>query len=351
MRKAVVKKALAVALIAVAMAAVSGALYERIAAARERARHPPPGSLVDVGGYRLHLHCVGSGSTVILEAGGGASSLVWGRVQGELAPFARVCTYDRAGIGWSEPSHRPPTPANASEDLRQLLERAGLAGPYVLVGHSLGGLYAQGFAFRYPDLVAGLVLVDAPHPDHALRNPPEVVRAMGRLAWMARLGSVAVRLGLARLAGWNTAEEGGGTSGAPLTAEWLTTSAAELECFQESCAQVRAAARPMSVPVIVLTHGQEDHIFPFVSEDANRAHEQLFAELQRALVRISPEGRQVVVPGIGHMIPRDAPEVVARAVRDVLDMSWQPPTPPRSAPAVPSAPTSAPFTDARRPST
>ena len=318
MRKAVVKRVVALVLIAIAVAAVAGAIYERIAAAHDRARHPPPGTLVDVGGYRLHLHCVGSGSTVILEAGGGASSLVWRRVQDELASFARVCAYDRAGIGWSDPSPRPPTPTNTSDDLRHLLERAGIAGPYVLVGHSLGGLCAQAFVFRYPDLVAGLVLVDSPHPDQALRNPPEVGRAMGRLALMARLGSVAVRLGLARLAGWGIADGGGGTSGAPLTAEWLTTSAAELESFQESCAQVRAAWRPLSAPVIVLTHGREDHIFPFVSEDANRAHEQLFAELQRELVRLSPQGRQVVVPGTGHMIPLDAPEVVVRAVRDVL---------------------------------
>ena len=318
MRRAVVRRVVASVLIALTMATAAGALYERFAAAHDRARHPPPGALVDVGGRRLHLHCVGSGPTVILEAGGGASSLVWGRVQAELASFARVCAYDRAGLGWSEPSPRPPTPTNVAEDLRRLLERAGLAGPYVLVGHSLGGLYAQAFAFRYPDLVAGLVLVDSPHPDQALRNPPEVGRAMGRLALMARLGSVAVRLGLARVAGWGTADGGGGTSGAPLTAEWLTTSAAELESFPESCAQVRAAWRPVSAPVIVLTHGREDHVFPFVSEEANRAHERLFTELQRDLVRLSPEGRQVIVPGTGHMIPLAAPDAVIRAVRDVL---------------------------------
>jgi pimeloyl-ACP methyl ester carboxylesterase len=326
MRKAVVKRVVAWVLTAIAATAVAGALYERIAAAHDRARHPPPGTLVDVGGYRLHLHCVGSGSTVVLEAGGGASSAVWRRVQGELASFARVCAYDRAGIGWSDPSSRPPTPTNISEDLRHLLERDGLAGPYVLVGHSLGGLYVQAFAFRYPDLVAGLVLVDSPHPDQARRNPPEVGRAMGRLALMARLGSVAVRLGLARFAGWGAADGGGETSGAPLTADWLTTSAAELESFPESCLQVRAAWRPVSAPVIVLTHGREDHIFPFVPEDANHAHERLFAELQRELVRLSPDGRQVIVPGSGHMIPRDAPEVVIRAVRDVLDLSRKSPT-------------------------
>jgi pimeloyl-ACP methyl ester carboxylesterase len=325
MRKAVVKSVVGFVLVAMAVAAVAGAIYERIAAAHDRARHPPPGTLVDVGGYRLHLHCVGSGSTVVLEAGGGASSLVWRRVQDELASFARVCAYDRAGIGWSDPSPRPPTPTNISEDLLRLLERGGLGSPYVLVGHSLGGLYAQAFAFRYSDLVAGLVLVDSPHPDQALRNPPEVGRAMGRLAQMARLGSAAVRLGLARLGGWGTADGVGGTSGAPLTAEWLTTSAAELDSFPESCLQVRAAWHPVSAPVIVLTHGREDHIFPFVSEDANRAHEQLFAELQRELVRLSPEGRQVIVPGAGHMIPLDAPEVVVRAVRDVLDLSHVPP--------------------------
>jgi pimeloyl-ACP methyl ester carboxylesterase len=303
---------------AVTLAGVGGAIYERVAAARDRARYPPPGVLVDVGGYRLHLHCLGSGPTVILEAGGGASSLVWGRVQSGLAPFARACAYDRAGLGWSEASPRPPTALNISEDLRRLLERAGLAGPHVLVGHSLGGLYAQAFALRHPESVAEVVLVDAPHPDQALRNPPEIARAMRRLALMARFGAVGIRLGLARLAGWGGADAVAGDRPAPLRAEWLATSAAELDGFSESCAQVRAAWRPLAVPVIVLTRGREDAIFPFVPPEANRVHERLSAELQGELARLSPQGRQVVVPGIGHMIPVEAPEAVVQAVRDVL---------------------------------
>jgi pimeloyl-ACP methyl ester carboxylesterase len=321
MRKAVVKRVVAWVLTAIAATAVAGALYERIAAAHDRARHPPPGTLVDVGGYRLHLHCVGSGSTVVLEAGGGASSAVWRRVQGELASFARVCAYDRAGIGWSDPSSRPPTPTNISEDLRHLLERDGLAGPYVLVGHSLGGLLRPGVRLPLPRLVAGLVLVDSPHPDQARRNPPEVGRAMGRLALMARLGSVAVRLGLARFAGWGAADGGGGNERSPTHRGLADDKCGRTRVLPGIVPSGSRRLASVSAPVIVLTHGREDHIFPFVPEDANHAHERLFAELQRELVRLSPDGRQVIVPGSGHMIPRDAPEVVIRAVRDVLDLS------------------------------
>src|SRR5690349_3053542 len=117
-----------------------GASYEAIAATGDARRYPAPGQLVDVGGFRLHINCVGTGSpTVVLDAGLGGSSLDWNLVQAELGRITRVCAYDRAGMGWSDPSPQPRTPGQIGRELHTLLTNAGIAGPYVLVGHSLAG--------------------------------------------------------------------------------------------------------------------------------------------------------------------------------------------------------------------
>ena len=141
--------------------ASAGAIYESVAARSDARAYPAPGRLVDVGGFRLHIHCTGSGSpTVVLDAGLGGSSLDWSLVQPELATTTRVCAYDRAGMGWSDPSPAPRTPAAAADELHRLLVKANITGPYVQVAHSLSGKSARLFARRHRDEVAGLVLVD-----------------------------------------------------------------------------------------------------------------------------------------------------------------------------------------------
>jgi pimeloyl-ACP methyl ester carboxylesterase len=156
------------------LAAVGGG-YQAVGAAFDRSAHPPPGRLVDVGGHRLHLYCTGTGSpTVVLEALSGGATPLWGWIQPGIAEHTRVCSYDRAGHGWSDPVDHPQDGAEIATDLDTLLNRAGEAGPYVLVGHSIGGLYARMFAERRPDLVAGMVLLDATHPDAFVRAPGEL---------------------------------------------------------------------------------------------------------------------------------------------------------------------------------
>src|SRR5688500_18438562 len=141
--------------------AAAGASYEAIAAGGDAKAYPPPGRLVDVGGYRLHIQCVGAGSpTVVLDAGLGGSSLDWNLVQPELGRSTRVCAYDRAGMGWSDPSPQPRTPRQIADELHTLLTNAGIAEPYVLVGHSLAGKNVRLFRIAHPDQVAGMVLVD-----------------------------------------------------------------------------------------------------------------------------------------------------------------------------------------------
>jgi pimeloyl-ACP methyl ester carboxylesterase len=156
----------------VVIAAMAGATYQRVATRRDRARTPAPGRLVDIGGHRLHIWCNGSGTpAVILETGLGGSSADWGFVQPEVATFTTVCSYDRAGMGYSVPGPSPRTMARIVRELTQLLDGAGVPCPVVLVGASIGGLAVRLFASEHPDRVAGLVLVDASHEDQDVEVP------------------------------------------------------------------------------------------------------------------------------------------------------------------------------------
>src|SRR5919109_553973 len=133
-------------------------------AAQLKASHPAPGRLIDIGGYRLHIYCEGNGEpTAIMEAGLGNPGLAWTFVQPEIADGTRICVYDRAGLGWSDPSPRERTANVMVDELHSLLTQAGIEGPYVLVGHSFGGLLMRLYAHMYPEDVIGLVLVDSYH--------------------------------------------------------------------------------------------------------------------------------------------------------------------------------------------
>lgn len=148
-----------------ALLVVLGGGYEAISEAVDVRRYPPPGDMVDLGGYSLHLHCTGEGSpTVILEGGLGGGVVTWPFVQPVVAMSTRVCSYDRSGWAWSGGS-APGSGHDAVVRLHTLLERAGEKAPYILVGHSLGGLYNQLYVAAYPDEVVGMVLVEARHQD------------------------------------------------------------------------------------------------------------------------------------------------------------------------------------------
>src|SRR5215217_7821518 len=149
-------------LIVVLLVLAVGAIYQAIATMRAERAYPPPGEMVDVGGYSLHINCLGQGSpTVVLDAGLGEFSAHWVRVQRKVSDTTRVCAYDRAGMGWSEMGPEPRDAKQITGELHTLLNKAGIEGPYVLVCHSLGGMYMLTYAHRYPDEVAGVALVDS----------------------------------------------------------------------------------------------------------------------------------------------------------------------------------------------
>src|SRR5918994_4948381 len=188
--------------------AVAGAIYQAIATELAERAYPPPGEMVDVRGYSLHINCVGQGSpTVVLDSGLGEFSAQWVRVQREVSDTTRVCAYDRAGMGWSEMGPEPRDAKQISSELHALLDKAGIEGPYVLVGHSFGGIYMQTYAARYPEEVAGVALVDSstdpdqfgqrPEPRES-NEPQKQTSAVG--SQLVRFGvSLPARLGIVRL--------------------------------------------------------------------------------------------------------------------------------------------------------
>ena len=185
-----------------ALAAVGGG-YETVREAMDTNAYPMPGQLIDVGGHRLHLNCIGSGSpTVVLEPGAGEMSSNLGWITPAVARHTRVCAYDRAGRGWSQPADTPQDATQIATDLHTLLQRAHVPGPYVLAGHSFGGLYVLTFAARYPDEVAGMVLVDSTAPASATKTRAASPGAAGSYDVMGRVSalvSTSARFGLGRL--------------------------------------------------------------------------------------------------------------------------------------------------------
>ena len=152
-----------------------GYIYEPIAEAADAKAYPPPGQLVDVGGYRLHINCTGTGSpTVVIDAGLGDWSTGWGFVQPEVAKTTRVCTYDRAGWAWSEPGPLPRDAAQFAKELHTLLKNANVPEPFVMAGHSLGGLTVRVFVHDYSSEVVGVVLMDSMTPQQFTKPPTDI---------------------------------------------------------------------------------------------------------------------------------------------------------------------------------
>lgn len=300
--------------------AMIGASYEAIMAAGDAERYPPPGQLVDVAGYRLHINCQGNGGpTVVLVTGLGGSSLLWSGVQPAIAPSARVCVYDRAGLGWSDASGRPRTPTAIADELHSLLTKAGVPGPYVLVGASVGGKYIRLFAEQHPDAVAGLVLLDARHesvdaaltPDERAAGLASAQRDATMYWWLGRLG--VMRLFGARLA----AATSPGAAALPQSVSTLLMVQAShqqsIDAMLGESAGMTAdderlrAARPLGrLPLMVL------------AADDSIEHSPAWREAQEAQVRLSSNNRLTVVPHSSHFVSLDQPQAVVDAVEQVL---------------------------------
>jgi pimeloyl-ACP methyl ester carboxylesterase len=256
----------------------------------------PIGSgMVSIGDYGLYITCQGEGEpTVILESGLGETTDNWSLVQPQVAEFSRVCTYDRAGLGQSDPGPTPRTSRTVVDELRALLERAHVQGPYVLAGHSIGGLHALLFAYEYPQEVAGLVLVDSSHYDSFWRMegalPPETPdenEAVHNWRMMMR---------------------------AVMMDPMFNPEGLDLP---QTNAQLRFRGSLGDFPLVVLTAGNKQR--PDFPPEMHARLEAEWLELQKDLAALSSAGRHVVAQESGHYIQKDQPDLVVDAIRQIVE--------------------------------
>ena len=283
--------------------ALAGTTYQWLGTRKDLAATPPPGHLVDIGGYRLHLWCTGDGAPgVILDAGLGGTSAGWGFVQPDVAEFTRVCSYDRAGMGYSDSGPSPRTARRIANEVAELLARSGIAGPVVLVGESIAGFNVRVFASDHPERAAGLVLVDASHEDDAHEVPG-----------MARFVPLLSTFGVFRLLGVSFGQPI--ESLAPsvrqfaratmFRASGYQAAADEIIHIRETVSEVRSSRRRLTIPVLVVTGA--------------RGADENWRRLQQDQASLSGRGCLITAQQSGHVVAIDQPALVVDAIRTVVD--------------------------------
>lgn len=299
------------------IAGIVGASYQAIQTRTDFRRFPPKGKFVDIGGYRLNINCTGAGGpTVVLESGLGVLAIDWNLVQPEIAKFTRVCSYNRAGFGWSDAGPMPRTSMRTAHELHTLLQKSGEKPPYVLVGHSSGGLNIRVYNGEFPQEVAGMVLVDATQEDQVKIMSPamrkvsdERVRQFNRHIVVQKL---LIQFGVARLMNKDRSEE----ALLDLQAKFWDAFKSEADSFDEDGNQARGAGTLGDKPLIVLTAGRERIPPGYPKADYEQYNYAWVYDLQLREARLSTKGKQIIVPS-GHMIPLEHPEVVVNAVREI----------------------------------
>jgi pimeloyl-ACP methyl ester carboxylesterase len=266
----------------------------------------PPGHFHEVEGVRVYLHCLGSGSPlVVIDAGIGASSLEWLDVQEAVATTTRVCAWDRPGYGWSDPGPAPRATPEIAHELQSLLDGAGETAPYVLVGHSFGGFTARYLAATQPARVVGMVLVEssAPTTEVAIDSAPQSAGRANPLVPIDDAATTGVPHSRADQAFFlNTRRKA------------IFTQMDELRHFHDSGQAVSSAGPLPPVPLKVLMRSQR--VWP-AGVDGDAA-EQAWTAAQAALARMSPLGELQRVEGGGHSLHVDNPVAVADAIREVV---------------------------------
>ena len=306
---------------------VLGFLYQEIAARFDLAMVEAPGRHIDIGDVSLHLYCLGEGEgTVVLEAGATGFAQTWSRVQTDLATSHRVCAYDRAGMGWSSATDLPVDGVASADRLHALLTAAGERPPYVMVGHSLGGMLALTFADRYRDDVAALVFVDSSHPDQLNRFTPEAREAQAGFVKMVGIAPHLARFGILRatnLLGRTARElpEADYRAARMFAASpvHLRTSHRELLAWDATMAHAAAIRNLDALPVLALsaTRGMDEMGESFL---------QLNHAMHAELARLSTNGLHLLVPGADHfsiLMNEEHARHTASMVREFLRVHHQ----------------------------
>lgn len=328
---------LLVLFVLVVAAAVLGACYQFFENDSDARRFPQKGKSVSLGpafgNLTLNLDCDGEGSpTVILDSGLGVPALGWNHVQAETAKFTRVCSYDRAGYGWSGVTTAPRTSAQIVKELHALLEAAHERGPFILVGHSFGGFDVRVYNGQYPAEVAGMVLVDASHEDQLQRMPPGFREFMKKsnesLKRQKLLAPLLIAFGVARFSQRKlqpspgvSQEFGEEMRYLQLQTKFVDSTVAEMSSFAESADEVRASGNLGNKPLIVLTAGKNvdaSQLPPGLEKKDIEDFRAIWVnELQVKQAQLSTQGKRIIVPDSDHMIPFERPDAIVSAIREV----------------------------------
>jgi pimeloyl-ACP methyl ester carboxylesterase len=301
------------------IALASGWTYQRIAENRDDQRYPPPGELHSVHGRLMRIHCRGNGSpTIIVEQGIGGPSIDWNQINDQMAQITRVCDYDRAGMGYSEPAYKPTLAVDVVRNLHALLAEANIDDDLVLVGWSAGGMYAREYYRQFPDRLKGMVLVDSPHEQSFQRMPPqpsnqENLDRLMRKYYLAQFGWL-------RLNG----EIEDQYANSPLPEHDRKRLVAIFEKSHTYRTLVdegvgleqdfsRGAMPPNlgDLPVVVIAEGKPRH--PYLQENLALLH-----TLQKELAGLSSDGQFIIAENSAHFIHRTEPELILKAVSNVV---------------------------------
>lgn len=307
-----------------------GYLFQVQATKQFAEKFPAKGQLVDVNGHKMHIYCTGEGDkTVILDVGNGRTSLDWSLVQPELSKTARVCIFDRAGYGWSDPATTPRTGKNIVEEQKKMLEAAGITGPYILVGHSGGGMYARIFAKYYPEDVEGIVLVDsaATSADTLPALQKATMMQTQQMKVMKLLSTFNILPVLGKIGGEKAIPDFIKKLPEELHTPYLASlsrpsqfeamlkeeeqlSTKDSEVWQE----LNSITDFGDIPVVILS---AQHTFPTSIANAEEINEYL-QQSQKDLLKLSTNAKQIVAEKSSHDIHLDQPELIIQAVKDIL---------------------------------
>ncbi|MDH3747570.1 MAG: alpha/beta hydrolase [Gammaproteobacteria bacterium] len=274
------------------------------------ARPAAPGTYIWVGSHRLHLNCIGQGlPTVIFDSGLGGSSLDWVRVQPEVASFTRACSYDRAGYGWSDTGPLPRDSENISRELEILLGNGSVPAPYLLVGHSFGGLNVRLYSHNNPQKVAGMVLVDSSHEDQFRRFKQAGVKSSAPRGNSFFVGNAfqipdALPKDIVPVA-----------KSFAVSRSSMAAFLSELRHLRNSAEQLQNAPLLPNVPVVVISHS----IDQLRGSDSTAARARIWMDMQSELAGRAAQGRHVIAATEDHYIHLSQPQLVVESIRDVIE--------------------------------
>ncbi|MEN9501217.1 MAG: hypothetical protein RI964_502 [Pseudomonadota bacterium] len=314
-----------------------GSIYQIRATTADLNKHPAPGRMVSVNGLNYHLNCIGTGfPTIILEAGLGESSLSWHPVQAKLAQTTQVCAYDRAGLGWSDPTDEPMPPEHVATNLDVLLRNASIKPPFVFVCHSRGGIFCRNFYHQFPREVKGLVLVDSTHEQSPFREYRYAKVDYFKQQVQMLIAPVLSRIGIIRLMGWANADR----QPSPLPPDILAAKTAVQNRTDTTLAVVNEIAvmrkgldsstpPPPSLgdlPLVVLTSGKgiDSELAEREAKASNSSVENAVAiarierTAQQELAALSSNSKHVIAEKSGHFIMYDQPDLLISNVLELL---------------------------------